>query len=180
MKVRSQVAMIGFALVLTGCRHRQTAVYVPMPVGTTVPLEKAPEPPLVAQVPVEPGPPLPAKELPPKKVRKVKKKVVPVVAAPTAPVLVASSGLPPAEAIGALTAGGDSSPAKLQEAADMVAGLEKRIATLPSDWKQKQKDGLVRVRYFESQAQVAIKGGDGEGAVTLATKARLLLEDLVK
>ena len=180
MKARLQVAMTGvFALALTGCRHRQSAVYVPVPVGTTVPLEKAPEPPLVAQVPVEPGPPLPPKELPPKKVRR-KKKAVPVVAAPVAPVEVASSGVAPAEAIGALTAGGDSSPAKLQEAADMVAGLEKRIALLPSEWKQKQKDGLVRVRYFESQAQVAIKGGDGEGAVTLATKARLLLEDLVK
>ena len=62
----------------------------------------------------------------------MKKKVVPVVAAPTLlPVEVASSGVAPADAIGALTAGGDSSPAKLQEAADMVAGLEKRIATLP-------------------------------------------------
>ena len=75
----------------TGCRHKQTAVYVPVPLATTVPLEKAPEPPLVAQVPVEPGPPLPPKELPPKKVRKPKKKVTPVVVAP-APVEVASSG----------------------------------------------------------------------------------------
>ena len=133
----------------------------------------------MAKLPVEPGPPLPSKELPPRKVRKVKKKVAPVVA-PVAPVEVASSGVAPAEAIGALTAGGDSSPAKLQEASDLLAGLEKRIGGLPSDWKQKQKDGLVRVRYFEAQAQVAIKGGDGEGAVTLATKAKLLLEDLAK
>lgn len=165
--------------VLTGCRHRPMAVYLPAPLPTTVPLSPVPEPPLVASVPVEPGPPLPAKEAP-RKVRRVKKKVVVPVIVPAAPVQVASSGLPPAEAIGALTAGGDSSPAKLQEASSMISGLEKKIAGLPLEWKNRQKDGLVRVRYFESQAQVAIKGGDGEGAVTLATKARLLLEDLVK
>ncbi len=164
----------------TGCRHKQNVAYVPVPLATTVPLEKAPEPPLVAQVPVEPGPPLPVKTAP-KRIRRPKKKVVPVVVAPApAPVQVANSGLPPAEAIGALTAGGDSSPAKLQQAADLVSGLEKKIAGLGPDWRQRQKDGLVRVRYFESQAQVAIKGGDGEGAVTLATKAKLLLEDLLK
>ncbi len=164
----------------TGCRHKPTSVYVPVPLATTVPLEKAPEPPLVAQVPAEPAPPLSSKDVPVKKIRRVKKKPVPVAAPAAAPVQVASSGLPPAEAIGALTAGGDSSPAKLQAAADVIQGLEKRISGLPSEWKTRQKDGLVRVRYFESQAQVAIKGGDGEGAVTLATKARLLLEDLVK
>ena len=171
--------MLGLACVaLTGCRHRQSSVYVPPPL-TPVPLEKAPEPPLVAQVPVEPAPPLPVRTAP-KKIRKPRKKVVPVVAAAVAPVQVASSGLPPAEAIGALTGGGETSPVKLQQATDLIAGLDKRIAGLPQDWKQKEKDGLVRVRYFEAQAQVAIKGGDGEGAVTLATKAKLLLEDLLK
>lgn len=182
MKVRLQMMMLAVVCaVATGCRHKQNVAYVPLPVPTTVPLEKAPEPPLVAQVPVEPAPPIPAKTLPPRKIRKPRKKVVPlIVPAAPAPVQVASSGLAPAEAIGALSAGGETSPAKLQQATDLIAGLEKRITTLPTEWKTRQKDGLVRVRYFEAQAQVAIKGGDGEGAVTLATKAKLLLEDLVK
>ena len=164
---------------LAGCRHKAPVIAPPPPPPTApVPLEKAPGPPLIASVPTEPAP-LPEKTVPVKKVKKPRKKAPPAPVPTPAPVEVASSGLPPANVIGTLTTG-EASPARRQEAIDLLTALDKRIGGLPTDWKEKQKDGVVRVRYFESQAQVALKGGDAEGAVTLATKAKLLLDDLLK
>lgn len=183
MKGWLQTGLLGLlCAAAVGCRHKQPVVYIPVAPATTVPLEKAPGPPLLAKVPVEPPPPLPPRQLPPKQVKRPRRKVVPVPAPAPVPasVEVASLGTPPVNVIGALTAGGEQSSAKLQEAAEIIGAIDKKIAALPADWKQKQKDGLARVKYFEQQAQAASRAGDGEGAVTLATKAKVLLEDLTK
>ncbi len=178
------VATLSFALV--GCRHKQQVAAIALPPPTPVPLEKTPEPnspPLVATVPLQPAPQ--PSVTPPKKIRKPKKKAAPVVVAPVPgippPAEVASSGpLPEANVIGALTPGGESGPEKQKEASDLISDLQKRVAGLSKDVRSKQREGLERVKLFQRQAEMALKGGDADGAVTLATKAKLLLDELVK
>lgn len=171
-------------LALAGCRHRKPLPPLPLPPPTPVPLATTPEPkspPLVATVPLQPAP-LPSMT-PPKKIRKPRKKVVPAVLAPVVVPAseVASAGpLPEANVIGALTPGGDSGPEKQKEATDLISEVQRRVAALSREVKSKQKDGVERVKLFQRQAETALKVGDADGAVTLATKAKLLLDELVK
>jgi ribosomal protein S20 len=82
--------------------------------------------------------------------------------------------------IGALSSGGDTSPRAQQEAAGLIAANEKRISGLSSQKVEAEKAQLSTVRNFQRQAQEALTSGDTEGAKTLATKAKLLLDDIDK
>jgi hypothetical protein len=175
-------AMTVLCCVGTGCFHHKTQAVLPIGPPTQVSLASAPEPakpPVITPVALTPTP-VTVVKVPVQKKKAKKKTVVPP---PAAPVQVASNDAPPAEArdvIGALTAGGDMDPAKKQRAADLIGELEKRLAVLPTGVLDKQKDGVARVRYFWKEARTALDSGDADGAVTLATKAKLLLDDLVK
>jgi ribosomal protein S20 len=97
------------------------------------------------------------------------------------PVQVASAAPPPEEtAIGALTAGGEASPQIKQEAAELITSSEKRLNALPSQKAEDEKAQVSKVKNFLKDAQEALNTGDAEGAKTLATKAKLLLDDLEK
>ncbi len=85
-----------------------------------------------------------------------------------------------AAAIGELTAGGTADPQAQQDAADLLASIEKRLNGLPQQTVKKQRLQINKVRNFWRQAQEALNSGDAEGAKTLATKAKLLLDDLEK
>ena len=172
-----------------GCRHKAAVPVVavppsaprPVPVDTTA--KEQPQP-LLQPIPLLPAP-LTSVKLPGKKKVKRPKRAIAQVspAAPpaTAPVLVASAGpAPEASAIGALTPAGNDGPQQRKEAADLIAALGKRLEGLPADVKEKQKDQIVRVMNFRRQAQAALDAGDVDGGLTLATKAKLLLDDLVK
>jgi hypothetical protein len=180
--VRNIVWLAAIAVVcvgLAGCRHRtQVAAMPPLPPPGEVPLVSAPEPakpPLVASVPV-PGVPLPKRAAQPK-ATKPKKKAEP---APL-PELVASATPPPvASVIGSLSAGGDEVTEQKKQAAEAMAEVEKRLAGLAAATVASQKEGLARVRNFLRQAHEAYSSGDADGALTLATKAKVLLEDLLK
>jgi len=133
-------------------------------------IEMPDEPEVVVAVP-EPAP------VPPKKAP-VKKPVPP----PTPPpVQVASVAADPAvSAIGSLSTGGSSTPQSQQEAKDLIASIVKRIAALPAKKADAQKDQIRQIRHFLDQAQQALSSGDVEGAKTLATKAKLLMDDVEK
>jgi len=83
-------------------------------------------------------------------------------------------------AIGALSTGGDSNPRSQQEAAEMITTNEKRLNGLSAQIVEAQKAQISKVRNFQKQAQDALGSGDVEGAKTLATKAKLLLDDIEK
>jgi ribosomal protein S20 len=85
-----------------------------------------------------------------------------------------------AAAIGALTAGEEANPQTKQDAADLIVSIEKRLNSLPAQTTDEQKAQISKVRNFWRDAQAALKSGDAEGAMTLATKAKLLLDDLEK
>ena len=83
-------------------------------------------------------------------------------------------------AIGALTPGGEQVPELQQRAGELIAANDKRLNALSAEFKDKEKEQLIRVQNFQKQAQTALGAGDADGAYTLATKAKVLLDDLQK
>jgi hypothetical protein len=71
-------------------------------------------------------------------------------------------------------------PESLQQARDLIASILKRIDALPTKTADSQKKQVSQVRHFLDQAQKALNSGDAEGAFNLATKAKLLMDDLEK
>jgi hypothetical protein len=83
-------------------------------------------------------------------------------------------------AIGDLTAGATANPQAQQETADLIASIDSRLKALSPQTQRKQRAQINKVRNFWRQASDAFNSGDAEGAKTLATKAKLLLDDLEK
>jgi hypothetical protein len=175
----------GLTVGLGGCRHKPQVATLPA-VLTPVALDEIPEPenlPMVeAQTTNLPPVPVTASAGKPKRERK---KPAPKTAPVPEPAQIASV-MPPAPpspedtAIGALTAGGEASPQTKQEAAELITSSEKRLNALPSQKAEDEKAQVSKVKNFLKDAQEALKTGDAEGAKTLATKAKLLLDDLEK
>ena len=188
----SRVALLGLCMLAWGCAHKKQVATVtlpppqPVPVDTTAQVDNAP---VMPTVPLQPTPLTPV-EVPTKKVKKPKKPATPAAqpAAPGTPVQVASAGPPPgsppagsgASAIGELTPGGGTAPELRRQTVELLATVDKRLAGLSAEVKEKEKDQIVRVKNFERQSQTALDAGDPDGALTLATKAKVLLDDLAK
>lgn len=175
----SVALLCGLTLGLSGCRHKTQVT--PLPPAQTpvelVPIPPPSNPPLVESTPVK-LPPAPTAEAAakPKRERKKTTKVQ-----PAAPVQTAIAAPPPeVAAIGALTAGSDASSQTKQDAQDLITSIEKRLNALPTQTTDEQKVQINKVRNFWRDAQAALNSGDAEGAKTLATKAKLLLDDLEK
>jgi hypothetical protein len=174
---------ICFGLGMVGCRHKPQLAPLP-PVISPVDLVDIPEPehlPMVEAPSVNlPPVPVSADAGKPKRRKKQPVKVV-APAEPTPETQVASAVPSPGEtAIGALTAGGETNPQTTQDAADLITSIEKRLNALPAQKAEEQRAQVSKVRNFWRDAQEALKTGDAEGAKTLATKAKLLLDDLEK
>jgi hypothetical protein len=172
----------GLSIGLAGCRHKPQLAPLP-PVLAPVALEDIPEPdnlPMV-EAPSEKLPPVPVSTEAgkPKRRRKQPPKVV-ALPEPLPETQVQAAPSPGDTAVGALTAGGETNPQTKQEAADLIASIERRLNALPAQKAEAQKDQVSKVRNFWKDAQDALKTGDAEGAKTLATKAKLLLDDLEK
>jgi ribosomal protein S20 len=181
---RLLTAALGLGLLcgVSGCRHKTQIARVPV-IQTPMDLLDIPVPddlPLLEVTPVKlPPEPTAAAAAKLKRERKKAPKVVAAVpVAPPAPAV--ADPAPEVTAIGALTAGGEENPQTKQEAADLIASIEKRLNALPTQTTDDQKAQISKVRNFWRDAQAALKSGDAEGAKTLATKAKLLLDDLEK
>jgi len=185
--VRSTIEIIGLGCIMTlglsGCRHKP--VVPPLP-AITQPVDLATPPPPDKPQMVEapqvklPPPPVAAAAARPRRERKKTSKPT---ATTSQPVQVASAETPlsPQQtAIGALSSGGESSPRAQQEATDLIASIDKRLNALSAQKAEAEKAEISKVRNFQRQAQEALTSGDAEGAKTLATKAKLLLDDLEK
>jgi hypothetical protein len=165
---------------LAGCRHKNMPVMLPQlvhaPLDLEIPSLSAP-PIMIAEVPPPDLGPLPLPQPPAPAPRR---RPAPSPKEETqAPVQVAEAA--PAElAIGTLSTGGDLTPQSQQEAQDIISSILKRISALSTKTAESQKRQIRQVRYFLKQAQQALNSGDAEGAKNLATKARLLMDDLEK
>ena len=170
--------LVSFAL--AGCRHK--TLWVPPPSLTApVDLDVPPEPEhpsLIAELPppelVPPTPPT----LPKKPARR---KTAPSrETAQPPPIQVASAADPSALSIGSLSTGGDASSQSQQQVRDLIVSIQKRITALPRSTASQQRSQLRQVTSFLKHAQQALDSGDAEGAFNLATKARLLMDDVEK
>ena len=176
---------VGLLCGLSGCRHKTQIAPLPV-VQTPVELLDIPpmeNPPMLeAQTDRLPPEPIAAAATKPKRERKKNTaKPGPPATTPPAPVQTASAEpSPEVAAIGSLTAGGEANPQTKQEAADVIASIEKRLTALPAQTLDDQKAQINKVKNFLRDAQEALKSGDDEGAMTLATKAKLLLDDIEK
>jgi ribosomal protein S20 len=182
-KIAWTALWFGLTIGLAGCRHQPQLAPLP-PVMTPVALEDIPEPDNLAMVeaPPENLPPVPVSTEAGKPKRKKKQPPKVVVPEPAPETQIASAAGPPTPdaAVGSLTAGGETNPQTKQEAEDLIASIDKRLNALPAQKVEEQKAQVSKVRNFWKDAQEALKSGDAEGAKTLATKAKLLLDDLEK
>jgi ribosomal protein S20 len=182
-KIAWTTLCFGLAIGLAGCRHKPQLAPLP-PILTPVALEDIPEPDNLPMVEVTPVrlPPVPVSAdagKPKRKKKQPPKAIVPPEPVPETQVAAATPS-PEETAIGALTAGGETNPQTKQEAADLIASIEKRLNALSTQKAEEQKAQVSKVRNFWKEAQEALKSGDAEGAKTLAIKAKLLLDDLEK
>jgi hypothetical protein len=197
---RDGVVTALLCLALAGCRHqdpvpalpapaRTPDIYVPPPPSPSLPPMQAPPPKSVTEVK-----PTVTPEIKPKKRKKVTPPAPTVaIAQPPKPIAetldttavapgaaVAPATPPPSSALGDLSPGGGSSPQQQQQVADRITAIERRLNDLPARTNDDQKKQISQVRLFLKQASDALKTGDSEGAANLATKAGLLLDDILK
>jgi len=178
-RLTTALACAGLMCGLNGCRHKRPQLPVLPPVLAPVPLETPPGPkeqPMISPPVVElPPVPIAAAAASP---RRERRRVAAKTAA--APEEATPEPMPDTVAIGELTAGGAADPQAQQEDANLIASIEKRLNALPARTVRRQRTQINRVRNFWQQAREALNSGDVEGAKTLATKAKLLLDDLEK
>ncbi|GAC1356814.1 MAG: hypothetical protein NVSMB3_03240 [Acidobacteriaceae bacterium] len=188
-RLRAALAAGMFALALIGCAsHRRVQPFV-LPPFTPVELAQAPamaEPPMIeADDDGEDLPPVPVAEgaAEPRRQRRRAVKAPTLTPPPEPPPEQVAEAITPAESasvIGEFTPGGDQDPKTQKEATDLIAANEKRLNGLSAEVVRGQTTLVNSVRNFQKQAQQALKAGDAAGAKTLATKGKLLLDDLEK
>jgi hypothetical protein len=161
---------------------------------TDTPLASPLPPPSAQSVPLPPPPP-------PKKVRKPKKPKP----ADTPPVTAAAAGSqnsqansgpataqatsPPAlqtastgnSPIGQLTIGDSASGEKTKhETADLIGATQQGLIAIKRPLSNEEKATAGQIHNYLKQAQQALDNGDADGAHLLATRAKVLLDELTK
>jgi hypothetical protein len=172
-------ALSGLALACTlaGCRHKTKPLVLPQAAHAPIELEDIPPPASLPDIAALPPPQLKTLPTPPPPPPPRRRRAAPP---KEAPVQVASAPETAAVAIGALSAGADVTQQSQQQARDLIASILKRIAALPAKTADDQKTNLRQVKQFLDQAQKALDSGDAEGAKNLATKAKVLMDDIEK
>ena len=162
---------------------------------TDTPLASPLPPPSAQSVPLPPPPP-------PKKVRRVKKPkpadTPPATAGAPAAASNSQAGAAPAtaqvtsppqlqpaatsnSAIGQLTTGDSASGEKTKhETADLIGATQQGLSTIKRALSKEEKATAGQIHNYLTQAQLALDNGDADGAHLLATKAKVLLNELMK
>ena len=97
----------------------------------------------------------------------------------TPPASLATVGTP--SPIGQLTTGDSAMGEKAKrETSDLIGGTEQGLSGIKRSLSTEEKVTATQIRTFLKQAQQALDNGDTDGAHTLATKAKLLLDELTK
>jgi hypothetical protein len=196
------------ALGTTGCLHKaasppQQAQAPPLQTGkgtlpppdTTQQQEKS-EAPLASPLPPPSAQSVP---LPPPTPKKVRKKPKPTpskstdtpqtagaapaangATAPATPQVVSASG-GAGSPIGQLTTGDSALGERTKhETTDLIGGTQQGLSGIKRSLSTDEQVTASQIRTFLRQAQQALDTGDTDGAHTLATKAKLLLDELTK
>ena len=182
-RLAGAVVCAGIAVSLSGCHHRTPQVPVLPAVLAPVPLATLPPPttePMLNAPPAQPQLPIPIAEAAASPKRERRHTAPRTAAAVPEETPAIPEPVPEADAIGQLTTGGATNPQAQQEAAEMILSIGNRLNAIPPQTARHQRSQINKIRNFWHQAQGALHSGDVEGAKTLATKARLLLDDLDK
>jgi len=185
--LRGSLARAGLALLLSalfvgglgGCRRRVLRPVLPLASLAPIELEAATDPDSLPMIELVPRLELPLGSPPPPPAKPVPKRT-PATKEEAQPPVQAAAPESAALAIGVLSIGGDAAPQSQQTARDLIAAITKRIAALPSKIADARKNQVRQVKHFLDQAQQALNSGDADGAMNLATKAKLLMDDLEK
>ncbi len=137
----------------------------------------SPLPPTSAQtVPPLPPPPPPRKAR--HRVKSAPKPAENTAQAATPPAQVEQVGASP---IGQLTTGDSAMGERTKhETADLIAETQQGLSGIKRSLSDDEKVTVAQIRTFLGQAEQALANGDTDGAKTLATKAKLLLDELTK
>ncbi len=82
-------------------------------------------------------------------------------------------------AIGQLTAGTTPDAVETKrETVDLIQSAEKGVQDLKRSLSSEEKKAVTQIKSFLQQAQRALDNGDTDGAHTLATKAKVMLDEL--
>lgn len=203
-------ALLLSTLAITGCHHKQERVAPPpqaqAPIVTTLPpippltfpdvqLNK-PKPAAPAVHPVV-TPPAPEPHKPRIRHRHAAHKIEPDDAAVSTPATAASSATTPANtpemevpatkpttgaaALGQLSADDAASgPHQNVQTEQLIKDTEDRLSKIPNVQQTTQKEAIAQVSSFLKQAKQALGMNDVVGAQTLANKAKILLDELLK
>ena len=188
------ISMMVGCLVLAGCRHNKQAVtpavQAPLPEETEPPQAAAPPPELKLPTPAPTPPPVQATTTPePPRHHKVKPspatpaESAPAAGAPAPQQQTASVPAPAggASAIGQLSEGGPAASNDLRnQTVDMISSVERRLKEISRPLTGQEQRTAGQVRKFLQQANDALRNQDVDAAHTLATKANVLLEELLK
>jgi len=201
ISARKLAALMLLAVFVSGCKHK-TPVVVPVAAQAPPPPEK----PIaqVASLPPVPPPETPKVGAPgsdqppppPPKPHRTRHKAKPATPAtgdqntkepaketqPATPTQQASLGeASEASPIGQLTTAGDSSgtPSR-HDILDTIAATEKGLNDLKRALTPAEQETTVQIRTFLAKAKQALSQDDLDGAHTLATKAKVLLDELTK
>jgi hypothetical protein len=207
MKGANLCASLVLLALSTGCSHKaasppQQAQAPPLQTGkgtlpppdTTQQQEKS-EAPLASPLPPPSAQSVPLPPPTPKKVRK-KPKPVPSKSADTtqtAGATPAASGATAQVSTTTVSGGGSGSPIgqlttgdsalgerTKHETADLIGGTQQGLSGIKRSLSTDELVTASQIRTFLKQAQQALDSGDTDGAHTLATKAKLLLDELTK
>ncbi|HET6216774.1 MAG TPA: hypothetical protein VFE27_07110 [Acidobacteriaceae bacterium] len=165
---------------------------------TETPLASPLPPPSTQSVPLPPEPP-------PKKVRRTKKPPAkPADTTPAAAVAPVASSQPASSGAGSATAqsiapqssgagGGNASPIGLlttgdsalgertkHETSDLIVETQQGLIGIKRSLSTEEKSTAAQIHNYLKQAQQALDNGDTDGAHLLATKAKVLLDELTK
>jgi hypothetical protein len=170
-----------------------------LPPPETTPQQEKSETPLASPLPPPSSQSVPLPPPTPKKVRHPKK--APPKSTDTTQTAAGSSGNTPAASgstaqaapqtvsatggsgspIGQLTTGDSALGERTKhETADLIGGTQQGLNGIKRSLSTEEQVTASQIRTFLKQAQQALDSGDADGAHTLATKAKLLLDELTK
>ena len=191
-RYRVLLTLAAACIVAQGCKHSPKAVQAATPPVITAPPIQVPpatvrdaERRAEADIPAPPPPAPPKQEEPQHPARTQRRQQRPQTQPTTTPpptTQSASTGTPAPDAasvIGELSTGGDTSAQARQQAAELIAAQQRRLDGLSGTVAGSHKTAVDQIKDFLLKAREALKAGDVDGANTLTTKAKLLLDDIV-
>lgn len=74
----------------------------------------------------------------------------------------------------------NTNPRQAEQTKRLIDSIRKRVKQIPSSEQAARKDDIAAINAFLTQAKQALNSNDLVGAETLANKAKILMDELLK